>query len=301
MKNIFSVLLIMVILFTMTACVSESDKLNETTRPTLITNVSPTQENHKTIVDPLWYDELYQMSSDEIFDYVSEVVSLSESEKLSMRNIRNIVWNFSNIWDIFESSPEKQLKLEEPITQTFENIYKNSLEQSIPLEDLSIVTALPFANVMAEYFSSNNFENPEYINCYSFDDLSESNKILVAKAFFANPLFAINSSVPCTIICSSPNEEISDMAWEHYVSLSKSTSPKLSIDNYTHLVCVNIFCNTVDHENIEKLHEIAENIIKNPNYNYEQKYSFFCDEIDLAELFDTDTANELVALLESTS
>ena len=234
-KRIFSILLVMVLILTMTACVAAP---NET-----IT----TFKNPSTV---LHYDEINDLE-----------------------DMRDMVWKLFNSWNDF--TPEEQSEIEEHFIMFFDKFYEKAIEQHVSLDNYSFWTGLPITEVICKYLSSTNFSETESVNCYAFELLSEEDQNRVAEVFFANPLFTLNTSIPCTIICNCSDKEISEMAWERFVYLSKSTDSKLSVDHYTHHVCVDIFSNTLNHQNKEKLYEIAKNIIENPYYNFEEKYSFF--------------------------
>lgn len=260
-KRVISILLVMVLILTMTACVTNQDE-------TIIAF-----ETHSNVLN---YDEIN-----------------------NLEDMQEKVWSLFNSWNDF--TPEQQSEIKKDFIIAFDTFYERAIDQQIPLDTLSFWTGLPIPEVICKYLSSTNFNETEWVNCYAFELLSEEDKNRVAEVFFANPLFTMNTSVPCTIIRNCSDKEISDMAWDHFISLSKSTDPKLSVDHYTQRICVNIFCNTLNHQNKDKLYEIAENIINNPYYNFEEKYSFFLNEFDLSEIFDENTANELLRMLENQS
>lgn len=221
MKNrIISLLLVMVMTLTMTACVANADASASTTEPAIIGTVVPNE--YEGLVKPLWYDEIEKMDSEEIFDYISEMVKISNSNDLRLEDMRVMAWNFACIWkaENFPSDQEANFKIQ--FSQAFNNIYDQTIEQQIPLNTLYAWTYVPNAEVICKYLSSSNFNEPNDVECLSFEELTAEEKIRVAKAFFENPLLRLNTSVPSTIICNSPDEEITNMALEHFVNLIKN-------------------------------------------------------------------------------
>jgi len=312
-KHIISLLLVMVITLTMTACVANADASIPTTESAIIATVVPNE--YEGLVKPIWYDEIAKMNSEEISEYISELVEISNGKDLSLEDMRDMAWNFACIWQTQNISSIHEANFKTQFSTAFDNIFAQTVEQQIPLDTLTGWTYVPDASVMCKYLSSSNFDEPDNAKCFSFKDLTDEEKIRVAKAFFENPLLSFNSSVPSTIICNSPSENITNIAWEHFVTLSKSTDTKLSWLYHTQRILIDIYCNTNGNQDTQKLVEIEKNILENANFDFLMKYSFFLryieDEkffniafdtlLELAQNADQETTlliNELVEILD---
>lgn len=292
-KRIISLLLVMVLTLTMTACVANTDAKTATSEPTISATVAPTES--EDLVELLWHDDIEKMNSEEISDYISEMVKISESKNLSLEDMQNMAWNFGNIWEAKNYPSGQEAEIKKQFSTAFNNIYAQTIDQQIPLDTLTAWTYVPDADVMCKYLSSTNFYEPDMADCYTFGDLSKEDKTRVAEAFFKNSLLSFNTSVPNTIVCHSPSQEVTDMAWEHFVTLSKSTDSRLSGLYHSQRVLVDIFCKTSGYQDTQKLVEIEKNILENTNYAFLLKYSFFLWYLEDENLFNVafDTLLEL--------
>lgn len=307
-KRIISILLVMVTLLTMTACVAKTDEQNTTTAPTIITTVqSTTEETSATINDRkvevgvgnwvyeselrvkyLRRDDVKEMDSKEISDFLAEMVRISEGG-MSILDMYQMGDNFSNLsnwkyWNYIDDSSFEQEEYEAQAYAAFGNVYELVCSCKIPLDEIYSWEYVPVADVLCKYFSSCNFYRPEDVNGSILIALTEEDVNRVAEAFFDNPVMATNSSVPTAIINCGFDNHTTDMAWEHLTALSKSDSARIPEFDATYDICSDILMtiytyNTDDAniQNIEKIEGIAKNILENPNYDISEKYSCFCN------------------------
>lgn len=329
-KYIISVLLVMVVLFTMTACSNSNNHLavSPSTEPSetlsveaeVETEVETTAETEAEAptLRYLTRSQVEELGAEEISDFFAEMVSISETETLSADEMDLMGYNFFNIFN--ENPACDQDELEAQSYKAFCNIYEQAIESDVPLEKLSSWTHLPVTSILEKYFSSNNFEIPENACCYALWILSEEDVTKVAESFFKNPVMSVNTRIPCIVIMLDYNNSATDMAWLHFEELSKSNSPKTSKDvvSFTEQVCGNIL--TLN-DHMEKASKIAENILENPYYDMHTKYYYFCNTFysfairgytddtianiaidslfELAENADEETCNQLKELAEN--
>lgn len=364
-KRIISILLVMVILLTMTACVAKTDEQNTTTASTIVATVEITTENASTTTNDrkvevgignwvyeselrvkyLRRDDVEEMDSKEISDFLAEMVRISEGG-MSVLDMYQMGDNFYHLaywkhWNEIDFSKEEY---EAQAYAAFNNVYERVCRCKIPLDEIYSWQYVPVADVLCKYFSSCNFYRPEDVNGSILHALTEEEVNRVAEAFFDNSVMATNSSVPTAIIRCGFDNYTTDMAWEHLTALSKSDSVRIPEFGATYDICSDILMTFYTHttcdaniQNIEKIEEVAKNILENPNYDISEKYLCFCnayynemsdtytdetisnmayeklfdlvrkadtetvEQIEIGFLYDTDVANELQNILDGKS
>lgn len=266
-KRILTILLVIVMVLTLTACVVDNtDAQTETTELALVDKYR------------IRRDKLSEMEAEEASDYLEELVHISETETLSLEDMFQLGVDFSEIWhynELVYNMEEYKIQANE----AYNNVHKKAIEQQIPLNKLYSWTWVPVADVWYKYFSSDNFSETKQICCNGFWELSEEEALLVAKAVFENPLFATNYWIAARDVIHSPYPEVQEMGWTHLVALSKSSDSKVT--ERTHLICYSLFSapemlREVDDGNQDKVLEIARNIMDNTYYDFVDKYTFFC-------------------------
>lgn len=281
-KHIISILLSLVIILTMTACVSNDTQLATSkleTIPTVEATVVKTVTTEETEADlkvkTLKLDVIEAMTPEDVSTFFDEMIQLTENETLSYQNMYDIGLNFHDIW-WYNNEACNQEELNEKSYEAFINIYNQAIEQHITLDKIYSWTFTPLPNVLYMYFSSDNFSSTDDIACASFYKLEEDDAIHVAEAIFGNPLFSTNAFLPFDVL-SYPCDEIEEMGWKHLIALSNTTSPL--VDENTYWICMQIFFQTAMYDNEAKFIEISKNIMENPNYDFVDKYFFFCNDI----------------------
>lgn len=311
-KRITSILLVMVIIFTMTACVKNTDTQLATSEATTnatieVANAEATEPTVDILhsvnlygviyeselnVKPVKTETLKMMTTEEVSNFFAEMVRMSEEENLSAADMHIIGHNFEYIWDRnhFDNYPTfEQSDFEAQAYKAFCNIYDKALKEQLPLEELSVWADIPVADVLYKYFSSSNFYAPEFVYGFGIRWLKEEDFIRVTEAFFNNPLMDNNCDFPHQVIMCDINETATDMAWEHLVTLSKSSDLNYNtVHEHFRYTITEILCSHIlatvnagwpeepNFENIDKIAEIAKNILENPEYDISQKYHYFC-------------------------
>lgn len=265
-KHIISILLVMAMILTMTACVAKTDNA---------------EAEHECKVEYLRHDDegIPQIAPEEISDYLDEMVHISATEDLCWVDMNAMGRNFANIWYFYKSYCDKT-EFEAQAIAAFNNVFEQANEQNIPLDEIDSWTNVPIAGVLCKYYSSQNFSYPRdpYLLTY-FNDLTEEDAIKVAEVFFSNPVFATNTEFAVNLLYYYPNGVAADMAWEHLIAASKSTDSTLSENTTTYYVCLNVFRRYPSNlSNVEKVTEIAKNILQNDNYDFVQKYVYLCSD-----------------------
>lgn len=299
MKRTISIILVMVMVLTMTACV-KSDAQVATSEAAIVATVEPTyvettistEAKHKCKIEYLHYDEdeidqpLLEMSSEEISDYLAEMVHISQTETLCWSCMNRIGANFYVIWKLNKNkSVYNKDEFEAQAIVAFDNVLAQAAEQQIPIEFYNSWERLPIVEVLCKYYSNTNLSS--WYETGFVDELSEEELTEVAKVFFANPVFSTNYWLAKEILIVYSNNELADMAWNHLLSLSKSSDDTLSQGTTTYFTCLHIFGYPELLANTDKVTEIAENILQNSHYNFVAKYVFLCS--DFCSKSDLDT------------
>lgn len=242
-KNILSILLVIVMVLTLTACVDSTNAQSQMTgtEPIITAEVvADVAKSVPTTVLPekfLWVDEIWAMSSEEISTYLADLVHISESKTLSSEEMYQLGNYFHSIWWYKEVSGhgEFDFNMEEYATQSYKafiNIYEQASEQNIPLNEMNSWAHIPVTDVLYKYFSSDNFSNAKDIASNGFYELSEEDALLVVKTVFANPVFAENVWIAADALHNSCTE-IQEMGWNHLYELAdnadKETAKQLKL------------------------------------------------------------------------
>jgi len=295
---IFSILLVMDIILTMTACVAKTDTRTPTFEPAETTSIAEhnteatsvvsteavaeetisTEAQLELKVSPLTRKDVEKMTSKEVSDLFSELVEISFDETLSSQDLEQIGYNFYITWRSIDFTPEQQMEFETQSYEAFKNVYNTASEKQIPLEELPHWTSLPVTDVLCKYFASNNFSSVENVCCTGIYDLASEDVFRVAKTIFENSVFRINSYLPCTVIRTNTNASATRIAWDHLIYLSKANHYKMSeIPSFAHSTCGNLYCFELASNNPEKLLEVVKNIMENDKFNFVEKYTIFCN------------------------
>ncbi|MGN1327696.1 MAG: hypothetical protein ACI4VQ_06465 [Clostridia bacterium] len=285
-KGIFSVILLvmaLVLTMTITACVSDTQAATSEAKiiGTVVEQL-PSVPQHECKVEYLNSGEkdgnspIPKMTSEEISDYLAEMVHISQTETLCWSCMDIMGLNFYDIWRL-NSSACNRAEFETQASVAFDNIFRQASAKQIPVDFFSSWEAVPVAYVQCRYFSSTSFSSTDYL-CPNIDELTEEDSIRVAKVFFANPVFANNYWFATEILKTSSSKALTDMAWEHLIALSKSADPTLFGDISTYFTCLHLLGQPELLSNTSKITEIAENILQNPNYNFIAKYVFLCSD-----------------------
>lgn len=291
---IISILIVMDILLTMTACVKNTDTPTfepaETTsiveHNTEATSVVSTEAVAEEIisteaqlqlkVSPLTRKDVEKMTSKEVSNLFSELVEISLDKTLSSQDLEQIGYNFYITWRSVDFTPEQQMEFKTQSYEAFKNVYNTVSEKQIPLEELPHWTSIPVPDVLCKYFASDNFSNVENVCCTGIYDLDADDVLRVSTTIFENSVFRINSYLPCTIIHTNTSNQATSLAWEHLVDLSKSNYYKISeISGFTYSTCGNLYCFELASNNPEKLLEVAKNIMENDEFDFVEKYAIF--------------------------
>lgn len=285
-RNIVSVLLVMALVLSMTACVKSDAQATTSEAPIIGTVVEqlPSVPEHVCKLEYLNNCEddrnspILEMTPEEISDYFAEMVHISQTEDLCWSCMNRIGRNFYDIWRINSSACDKA-EFEAQAIVAFDNVLAQAAEKQIPLDEFDSWERVPVVDVQCKYFSSSNFSDPDY-SCPDIRGLTEEEAIKVAKTFFANPVFANNYWFASGILTTYSDKELTDMAWSHLISISKSTAPELSRSTDTYFTCLHLLGYPEILSNTEKVTEIAENILQNAHYNFVSKYVFMCSDFE---------------------
>lgn len=339
-KHILSILLIVVLVLTMTACGAFSNAaLSESTEPTIIVSfsakVKTTEANSATEatltteedlkIFPLNYIFVEQMSEEDISEYMEEMVNISSIDTLSVADMYQLGWNFYTIWVCSNNHADFQ-----PLAcEAFTNVYNHAIEMEIPLDELGSWSYIPVVEILSKYFSSYQFDSGHYVRCCAFSTLEKEDALMVAQQAFDNP-FLKNSCVLAKDAVNCPYPEIQNLGIERYIEISNSSYIECSF--LTLNICLDLKDNSIANSSLsaEKLDKIRENIMQNSCHNFVYKYETFCNSTDkniannafnhllvLAEnadaettgliqkvadlMHDADAANELLTVLETNS
>lgn len=293
---IISILLVMDILLSMTACVKNTDtpifepaettSISEyTTEATsVVSTEAVTEETFFTEaqlelkVSPLTRKDVEKMTYEELSNLFSELVEISFDETLSSQDLEQIGYNFYITWRSIDFTPEQQMEFETKSYEAFNNVYNTASKKQIPLEELPHWTSIPVPDVLCKYFASNNFSNVENVCCTGIYDVDAQDVYRVAETMFQNSSFRINSYLACTVIKANTNASATNLAWDHLIYLSKANHYKMSeISGFTHSTCGNLYCFELGSNNPEKLLEVVKNIMENDEFDFVEKYTFFCN------------------------
>jgi len=291
MKKCFmTLLLVVVIILTMTACSNSATEPVETTPIEIIVTENTCEttvpdETYETLpkkyefkIEYYTNSEIEELKAGKLSAYLFAMIDISETETLSVEDMKIIGSNLCDIWYKHSSTFNKD-EFYQQSYNIFCNIYEQAVEFRIPLEELYTWTELPVPDVIIKYLSSANFDTPEIVDCKAFQFLNDADAIRVAEVFFANPLMHTNTSIPCIMILSDCNDSVADMAWMHFEELSKNVSPSatLSSESVTSQFCDSLLFTGIDSSNISKIADIAKNILENPYYTFCTKYMYFCN------------------------
>lgn len=261
-KHLFSILLVLVMVFSMTAC--SNTKVTESA-------------NTEVIVPYLDSASVNEMAPSEITAMIDEMILLSETKTLSATDMMNMGYNVSNI--IYSSPNINEKKLNNQIINLFKNVYSQCIEQEIPFENISSWTSIPIAKVQLLYFSGD-FTNVENVDCIALYSLSENEATAVANAIFDNPAYFENSVNMVFEAIMSPYEDVQDLGIAVLTHVSKHYSPvgNSVVSDYCKLLSTNsIAIGALSLEKVEKTRSI---IIANRNLDFVTKYSIFCNSND---------------------
>lgn len=288
-KRLISIFLIMALLFSMTACTSQNHStLNkEIDTKTIEKNEAKIDPwDNKDKVDMVYFEDVEAMSLEEVNTFVQNLMQLSKRKDLSPWDLYELGNMYGFIWD-YRPDYDKT-KFESEFCEAFDNVYSYAEEAGITLDILDPWLETPVAEVICKYLSSDNFEKPIEVSSHVINKLSPEDLLLVTKAFVQNPTMAVNAEIARSIICSTDNEEISNMAWEHLFRLSNSNTFADLSPFATYQICFDLFTNqdlVFDDEIIakrlygnEKLVQIASNIMANTSFDFTEKYSYFCSD-----------------------
>ena len=308
---IISILIVMDILLTMTACVKNTD--TPTFEPAETTSIAEhnteatsvvfteavaeesisTEADLELKVSPLTRKDVEKMTSKEVSDLFSELVEISFDETLSSHDLEQIGYNFYITWRSIDFTAEQQMEFETQSYEAFKNVYNTASNKQIPLEELPQWTSIPVPDVLCKYFASDNFSSVENVCCTGIYDLEAEDVYRVAETMFQNSVFRINSYLACTIIKADTNASATSLAWKHLIYLSKANHYKMSeIPSFTHSTCGNLYCFDLTN-NEEKLLEVVKNIMENDKFDFVEKYTIFCNyNADMDINYITDMAFE---------
>lgn len=261
-KHLFSVLLILVMVFSMTAC--SNTKVTESEN----TEVFVPYENSASI---------NEMTASELTAMIDEMILLSETKTLSATDMMNMGYNVSNI--IYSSSNINEEKLNDKIISLFKNVYSQCIEQEIPFENISSWTSIPIAKVQLLYFSGN-FTNVEDVDCIALYSLSENEATAVANAIFESSASFENSVNMVFEAIMSPYEDVQDLGIAVLTHISKHYMPVSDsvVADYCRILSSNsIATGALSLQKVEKTRNI---IIANRNLDFVTKYSIFCNSND---------------------
>ena len=293
-KRIISILLVMVTIFTMTACVSTTD--SQASEPTYIYTVDEVAGSNRELetelkVNFLKSKDIKEMKQEDFSNFFADMVNISETENLTASDMYQMGHNFYSIWyhkhwNYIDSSSYDEAEFEKYAYKVFENIYEQATKFQIPLEEISSWESIPDTKILCKYYSSSNFYTTDHLNGYALWFLNKEDVSKVAKAFFKNHLMATNSHIPSVLIRCNYDNLTTDMAWEHLLTLSKSTTSRVydpGNRSATYSLCSNVLMlvntRTEDYVNmqyVDKISEIAKNILENPHYDVYWKYLYFC-------------------------
>lgn len=275
-QNIISILLAIVMILTMTACVKDNTQAETE-------HICPVEDLNQNVEDDR-DSPILEMTPEEISDYLAEMVHISETETLCRFDMRRIGQNFYDIWRLNNSACDKN-EFKAQAIAAFDNIFEQATKQQIPVDYFDTWEYIPITEVLCKYYSSGNFELPEYACLVCTDVLTEEEAIQVAKAYFTNPVFENETYFATSFISEYPDNKATELAWNHIIAASKSTHPKMSVDTTTYFTCLDIFRRHTELlQNKDKMIEIAENILNNPNYNFVEKYVYLCSDFAESDL-----------------
>lgn len=232
------------------------------------------------------YEEIENMSLEEVNSLAENLVYMTKTEYLSPQDMNDMGWMFHHIW--YQCPEYDKSKLTEEIIEAFNNVYNHIEEIGLALDYFDCWLDTPVPEVMIKYISSSNFKEPFDVWGRGFMKLSTEDLKIVTLAFVNNPVMETNPVIARTIICSTDDEEISKLVWEHLIRLSKSTA----FTEFTPLDRSYIYRNIFDDYDInyesdiileriystEYIYEIAENILDNPSFEFDEKYEYFCSD-----------------------
>ena len=320
-KQIFSIFLSFVLVFTMVSCAK-----NETTENIVETNTTPiieidnpvffhyaspstiedqsSKETEETkpfnpwkIEDCFPYytqEEIEAMELKEVQTLVKDMLYMSKTAELSPSDMDDMGWMFHHIW--YQYPAYDKIKLRSEYFEVFNNLYNRAIKITLPLDALISWLDTPIIEISVKYISSDNFEEPYDIWGRTIITLSEEDLLQFTKAFVNNPIMETNATIARTIICATNNEETSKLAWEHLIKLSKSSAIGKFIPWASSYICADIFddydVNYSPETIFKKIYsseyilQIAENILDNTAFDFVEKYEFFCSNFLLESNLD---------------
>ena len=289
----------MVIILTMTACVKTPDTQATTSKSTSNATVEAVPAKTEAASIGLIGDEVEhecnveffdrhhygtnaytsEMSLEEIAEYLEQMENDSATTKMYRSCIYALGRNITYIWENDNCISNRE-EFETQTIAIFNNVVKQANEQNIPMDRIDSWNEVPIAEVLCKYYSSQNFKDPRspYFSI-PFESLTEEEVLRVAEVFFANPVFATNSTFATYLLSYYPNGEAAELAWKHLVSISNGTDTDFSEENTTYYTCLAIFRKYPELlNNTDTVIEIAKNILQNPHYNFVKKYVFLCSD-----------------------
>lgn len=276
-KHFFSILLILVMVFSMTACSfantnNQPTTIEETTEENLDNSNIPTLK-----VDLINVPLLTEMTEKEISSVMEEMVCISSTEKLSISDMIYMGHNFNNIITFVD--PNNVNNFEVQVVKAFDNVYTQCLEHQIPLEKLSSWTNIPVADIQIKYFSSKFFD-VENVRCKALYTLEESEAIMIAETIFANPVLFEKSASMIYDVIMCPHSKVQNIGLTVLTQFSQTSQPidsSIAFDT-----CKILDTNTIVNDvlTLEKLNAIRNNIIENENFDFIAKYWAFCNSSD---------------------
>lgn len=289
-KHIFRILLIVVMVFSITACsVSNTDASTQyaTIESTIETTTPIVQEEQKVNPDDFkTYDEkieiinlmvLLEMTQEEVSESMANMVTISSTEELAVYDMVNMAHNFNNIASFVSSVDATDFEIQ--ATNAFNNVYNQAIKQQIPLENLSGWTSIPVVDIQLKYFSGE-FSSVENITCKALYYLDEHDAFNVAETIFSNRSFFKKSGIMVYDALMCPHYRVQLMGLAALTSISKTSDSISSTTTFN--ICKFLVTNSIINDvlTLEKLEEIRENIIKNENFDFITKYVLFCNSDD---------------------
>ena len=273
-KHFFSILLILVMAFSMTACGSTSTD-NQLTTIEETTEANLDNFNISTLkIDLINVPLLTEMTQEQITSIMEEMVNISSTEKLSISDMIFMGHNFNNIITFVPSVNVNDFEIQ--VIKAFDNVYNQSLEQQIPLEKLSSWTNIPVAEIQLKYFSGEFFD-VEDVNCKALYTLKENDAVMVAETIFSNPALFEQSAFMIYDAIMCPYSEVQNIGLSVLTQISQTSQPIDSSIAFN--ICRILDTNDIINDTLtfEKINQIRKNIIENEHFDFVAKYLVFCN------------------------
>lgn len=298
-KHFLSIILVLVMVCSMTSCSSNtvSSESTDSTYNTTYTSfeedqndlseesqIDLSEENVNSTISKYYSIDLInptvfaEMSVDDVELFMSEMVTFSSTNTLTVSDMLHMGHNFNNILSFVPDIDPTVF--ESYVFNGFNNVYNQCINQDIPLEKLSSWTNIPVAKVQTKYFSSEFTFAAEYLSCDALYYLNENDALTVAETIFNNPTLFENCAglIYNSIMC--PHQKVQQIALDALTSFS-NTSNEIDYSiafNYCLILDTNSIANNVF--TIDALNQIRANIISNPNLDFTMKYYVFCNSTD---------------------